>query len=228
MMCWCEMVGQAWGNCVSRGEEQAGSFCFSYNAPSYTSYNALKNCWCWFFAVVESVLVQPSTCSPECYHGLHIVHCSIMCNAVQCSVVQCSAVELLIYIGGAPADSLVRGRGKGAWDNTLCGNFDKYIFYLDKYYMQLWKIHVDEYSCLQIFIVNLGSSNWCRHAKSIKNSTSAPFQLKKQKHKNCVNPTIFKFATKQRDFLSNLQKLHLFCVFTKHTHILDETLVHRP
>ena len=115
MMCWCKMVGQAWGNCVSRGEEQAGSFCFSYNAPSYTSSNALKNCWCWYFAVIESVLVQPSTCSPECYHGLHTVHCSIMCcNEVQCSAVQCSAVELLIYIGGAPADSLVRGRGKGS------------------------------------------------------------------------------------------------------------------
>ena len=68
-----------------------------------------------FFAVIESVLVQPSTCSPECYHGLHTVHCSIMCcNEVQCSAVQCSAVELLIYIGGAPADSLVRGRGKGS------------------------------------------------------------------------------------------------------------------
>ena len=29
------------------------------------------------------------------------------------------------------------------------------------------------------------------------------------------NPTIFKFPTKQRNYLPNLQKLHLFCDFTK-------------
>ena len=160
MMCWCEMVGQAWGNCVSRGEEQAGSFCFSYNAPSYTSYNALKNCWCWFFAVVESVLVQPSTCSPECYHGLHIVHCSIMCNAVQCSVVQCSAVQCgAVQCSGASyiywgSTSWLISAGEGEreprtthsaailtnifsiWTNTIC-NFEKYM---------LMNIHVYKYS----------------------------------------------------------------------------------
>ena len=46
-------------------------------------------------------------------------------------------------------------------------------------------------------------------------------------HKKHANPTIFKFATKQRNYISSLQKQHLFYDFIKHAHALDETLVHR-
>ena len=65
----------------------------------------------------------------------------------------------------------------------------------------------------------------CRHGEGVKISISALFKSENLNKKR-VNPTILKFATKQRNYLSNLQKGHLFCDFTKHTHVLDETLVH--
>ena len=151
-MCRCEIVGQGWGNCSSRGEEQAGSFCYNATMLQRTSREPTTKVLllqCTFLhqlqstqglsvlifcsTVIESVLRQPCTFSPVCYHGLHNAH--QYCGIMWCSAMLC-CVHLLIYIGGAPADSLVRGRGKGAWDNTLYGNFDKYIFYLDKYCLQ--------------------------------------------------------------------------------------------
>ena len=52
-----------------------------------------------------------------------------------------------------------------------------------------------------------------RHAKSVKNSTSAFFHPKNQ-HKKRVNPPILKFATKQRNLL-----LHIHIVIDLFIHI---------